>query len=176
MGNNARIRRRAKAAKRAAAKQAARTKQKATIGQTQQKRLLTPPPLHRRLFRATTWAIASVVGLIGLASGIDSLWGPPWPTDPDIHANGSDPGAPFSLPFSVKNNSGIFAMHADGFGCLIDKLETTGGGVMSNVNELRPAKIVISPRGGVFNFSCHVARIPSELVKTEPAAVNRTVV
>lgn len=64
------------------------------------------------------WAIYQI------ADGVREIYAA---TFPEIHVAGSDPGAPFSLPFSVTNQSNWFDMKNVTWECRVLLLETTVG-------------------------------------------------
>jgi hypothetical protein len=126
-----------------------------------------------RAIRAHPWWVAAwslVAGLsliVGLLSGLDSiLGGPIWPTDPDIHPAGSDPGSPFSLPFSVTNKSVIFPDKASRITCLLVNMETRGNNTFKNTEITVGPEKDIKPTETV-NFSCGIAVPPNYVVSAQ---------
>jgi hypothetical protein len=76
--------------------------------------------LHRRGFQAIRWLTATTVALFAVIGGIVGIWGPPWPTDPEIHPHDTTDGSSLVLPFIVKNRSAFFDMLNVKFRCGID--------------------------------------------------------
>src|ERR1700737_4760374 len=72
---------------------------------------------HRWWFRATEWTFGIVVAAMGIVATIAGIWGPIWPTDPEIHPHDVVDGSSFILPFTVKNRSIIFDMPNVEFTC-----------------------------------------------------------
>lgn len=57
---------------------------------------------------------------LGIASGVDQLWGKFWPTDPIISPHDSASETSLILPFNVENESVVFAMDDVQFTCGVD--------------------------------------------------------
>jgi hypothetical protein len=81
---------------------------------------------------------------------------------PDIGVSGSDPSQPFALPFTVKNNSSLFAMVDTTPECEIDKVGTReGGGIRWLTLELSPYTV---SRDSTGNFTCSIDLVPNDIV------------
>ncbi|MDA8247590.1 MAG: hypothetical protein M0Z28_00270 [Rhodospirillales bacterium] len=94
-----------------------------------------PPPIKPSGWHA--WKLlklicAIFIGGMGLSASIDQIWGPFWPTTPNIYPASNDPGSPFSLPFSISNKSILFSYTSVVADCLIDKVEINGQTIISN--------------------------------------------
>ncbi len=83
----------------------------------QQRQKITPRQLQpleetrlRKLGKIPSGLWKILVGTLGLATTIFSLWGAWASTIPEIRAVGSDAAAPFSMPFSVTNPSSYFSL------------------------------------------------------------------
>ncbi len=77
-------------------------------------------PKRRCWFRATSWAIGTLVATIGLIASIDAIWGPAWPTAPEIHPSDAIDPHSFRIPLTVKNASIVFGINDAEFRCGID--------------------------------------------------------
>lgn len=89
--------------------------------------------------------------LLSASGGLEPLL----PNDPDIAPVGSDPGSPFSLPFSTKNGSLVFAMHNVSITCLIDHIRTRDGSTIDDSEFTRPFPTFINTRD-TKNFGCGI--------------------
>jgi hypothetical protein len=107
-----------------------------------------PPTPSRSAIRHRLGAAAAfVVALVGLTASIDAIWGPIWPTVPDIHPGPPDPVSPFAVPFTIKNRSVVFKVWGASITCLIDSMTMKGNNTMTNASvgiadmvELEPAE------------------------------------
>lgn len=85
------------------------------------RQLLSLTKAHQQWWNSAKWVGVSAVGITGLLSALESiLGGPPWPADPDIHAQNAANGSPLILPFTVHNRSVFFDMPNVQFMCGID--------------------------------------------------------
>jgi hypothetical protein len=81
--------------------------------------LLTSPQ-HRRWRQAAKWVgtvTSGFFGIAGLIMWIAGIWGPVWPTGPEIHPNGLDLIRPLSVPFDIENKSIIFPVRIHSVSC-----------------------------------------------------------
>jgi hypothetical protein len=62
------------------------------------------------------------VGVVGLIGAVDAIWGPIWPTLPEIRVTGSDDASPFAFPFVIRNNSVLFGMRINGWTCIVGEM------------------------------------------------------
>lgn len=63
------------------------------------------------------FAGAALTGLAALLGAFYAIWGPPWPTSPEIRVSGIDPSSPFAFPFQIANKSALFGVHIDRLNC-----------------------------------------------------------
>lgn len=81
-----------------------------------------PPakPQSRRLWRyAGGKAFWFINAMIGLVSGMMSIWGPIWPTEPAFSPGEPSFGQPLDIPFSVTNTSALFNIGNLKIGCVL---------------------------------------------------------
>jgi len=119
---------------------------------------------------------ARTVELTGLLASAIVFWDVYTHTSPEIRADDSDPSAPFSLPFSVKNDSYIFdlgdARWRCGFrwenevGRIVDFGTDPSGGIT------RGTVTTIPPRG-IKNYRCSIG-MPAAGVKSLTASIHVT--
>jgi hypothetical protein len=64
--------------------------------------------------------VASAVAVLGVVSTVYTIWGPPWPTNPEIRPRDVIDGSSFVLPFTVRNPSAVFDMDNVEFTCGVD--------------------------------------------------------
>jgi hypothetical protein len=93
--------------------------------------------------------VASIAGIIGF---LTYVWGPFWPTPPELHPIGND----FSLPFSVNNRNNWFDLTDISFKCALGPSESTDPRVHysydASVSHIFAAAI---PAGTHANFRCN---------------------
>jgi hypothetical protein len=75
--------------------------------------------MHRRLWLVAKVTAAFLAGLVGLVGSIYEIWGPPWPTDPEIRFQNALRESSFILPFSLRNKS-ILPMNNVAMTCGVD--------------------------------------------------------
>lgn len=125
-----------------------------------------PTPPHRKWTQAAVWVASAVITAMGLVATIASIWGPIWPTYPDVRPAGSDPGSPFSLPFSITNRSIIFGHGAAKTTCIVIQMKTMEDATLTNVRlgiwlpkEIGPAESA--------NVSCGIRVPPNDVISVE---------
>jgi hypothetical protein len=110
-------------------KQAKRAKNRTDSKKQQRLNKATPAPhptsllqrtRHKWWFSALEWALGSAVGALAIVASISGIWGPIWPTDPEIHSRDALNGSSFILPFTVKNKSILFDIVDAEFTCGVD--------------------------------------------------------
>jgi len=74
-----------------------------------------------------------------------------------ISVSSSDPKQPFYFPFSLTNNSHIFAMHNIKHNCFVDDLELPGGGGLKNIGISFQGESSKLEPGDIVNVSCRRA-------------------
>jgi hypothetical protein len=102
---------------------------------------------------------------LSLVAAISGIYGPIWPTWPEIQPSGNDPGSPFSLPFTVTNKSEVFPLMGAKFICHFTKIETFGNLFYGSdlATQIGPPKAV--QPGEMQNFSCGIG-LPAHTVKS----------
>jgi hypothetical protein len=78
-----------------------------------------PTRMHRRLWLTAKMIGGFLIGFLGLVGSIYGIWGPPWPTDPDIQFQNALRDSSFILPFALKNKS-VFPMNNVAMTCGVD--------------------------------------------------------
>jgi hypothetical protein len=64
--------------------------------------------MQRRMIHAGQWIVRGLVGLLAVVGSVYGIWGPPWPTAPEIHPRDTSNGSSLILPFNVQNKSVLF--------------------------------------------------------------------
>jgi hypothetical protein len=64
--------------------------------------------------------IAATIAIIGLGASIDQLWGPFWPTTPEISLQAASAGSSEALPFEITNQSVLFKIKDANLVCFLD--------------------------------------------------------
>jgi hypothetical protein len=97
--------------------------------------IAAPPPPPRQLsrlqrfqqsilYRVAARTISALALLVGIVAGIDTLWGPFWPTTPDVTVGPPDQSAPFAVPFTLENRSIAFPIEGQFF-CVLHRIVDT---------------------------------------------------
>lgn len=132
-------------------------------------------PLARPREESTTsarrcwWKVAKPVGatiaaIVGLSGSLAGIWGPFWPTRPYIHPAGTDPGSPFSLPFTVANRSVLFPLKNARVSCIISRVDIYKEAMMKNITLYVKEEKSIPP-GSYLDFRCRI-EVPSYSVSS----------
>jgi hypothetical protein len=101
--------------------------------------------------------IAFAIALVGLVASIDGIWGPIWPTTPDIHPGPPDPVSPFAVPFTIKNRSVLFNIKSASIVCLVDSLNAKNPGIFLTNNRIRVTwEFTLNPEE-TRPFSCEIS-------------------
>jgi len=90
------------------------------VAQEQTHKSLLERVRHKWWFRAAEWAVGVVIVILGIVASIAGIWGPIWPTDPEIHPHDVLNGSSFILPFTVQNKSIVFEIPDAEFTCGVD--------------------------------------------------------
>jgi hypothetical protein len=116
-------------------------------------------------------AIGTTVATIGLVASVVAIWGPIWPTDPDIHPQNTVNGSSSILPFTVKNKSILFGIWNAEFACGAEKIYVNDGAkhhfglqntaVFNGYYSIRPEQTI--------NYTCDASKFVS--FGTNPPAV-----
>src|SRR5215475_12218164 len=83
----------------------------------------------RRYVRWFNRLVLGAVGLAGFIASVAGIWGPFWPTDPEIHPQNTVNGSSFILPFTVQNHSVLFGIQNAEFTCGFGQLYLTNPSV-----------------------------------------------
>jgi hypothetical protein len=75
--------------------------------------------MHRRLLMAAKVVFGLLVTLFGVVGGIYGIWGPLWPTDPEIKFQNALQDSSYILPFALKSKS-ILPMNDVAMTCGVD--------------------------------------------------------
>jgi hypothetical protein len=116
-----------------------------------------PPPPRSAIRRRLVFATTFVVGLISLIASIDGLWGPIWPTTPDIHPGTPDPVSPFAVPFTIKNRSVLFNVENGSIVCFVDRLKAKDNWLDLTKNRFRVADGLTLVTEETRPFSCKIS-------------------
>jgi hypothetical protein len=92
--------------------------------------------------------------VLSVASNIVTVWGPFWPTAPDIAPNYPSAGSPFEIPFKFENSSRIFDFHDVNVGCNINHVRINPGSLKFDNNILRRIQAVEVEAHSVKTFIC----------------------
>jgi hypothetical protein len=105
----------------------------------------------RMPFRILSAVAGTAIAVFG---ALYAVWGPFWPTDPQIHASGPD----FSLPFTVTNSNNWFDIYSMQLFCVLGKTTPADPreGVASN-NLFKFTDNRGIPHGWKHSYSCEVA-------------------
>jgi hypothetical protein len=109
---------------------------------------------------------AVLVELISVAAALLAFWEFWVQTIPEIRPSGSDPSAPFLLPFVVKNNSSFFSIYSDQWFCGAYYKDNQGtvARIDAEANMSRNANRIIKP--GISSiFHCSI-RVPGQDIKS----------
>jgi hypothetical protein len=79
--------------------------------------LITVRRIRLSLARNASRIGAAATGLTAIVGTVYGVWGPPWPTSPEIRTSGVDPSSAFAFPFRMVNRSVLFRMHIDQVDC-----------------------------------------------------------
>jgi hypothetical protein len=82
-----------------------------------------PPPKSpiaspSSLWKAIKWALGTLVALVSLVAALDQIWGPMWPTSPDVEPGSYDEAQPLVLSFTARNRSVLFPINAFHVACI----------------------------------------------------------
>jgi hypothetical protein len=86
-----------------------------------------------RLYRFAAWFFSVIFALGALLGTADELWGPVWPTSPEIESSSMSATDPFAIPLLVSNESVVFDLRGVTFTCIIQEMSTNHDGHMNNV-------------------------------------------
>ena len=110
-----------------------------------------------------------LVEIAGVCASLLAFWGIYVLTIPEIRPTGNDPAAPFLFPFSVRNDSTLFAMKNVKWTCLIKRMEFGVGNIMVD-SRLASGGIAKIEPGGVENYRCSIG-LPRDSVKLLSIAI-----
>jgi hypothetical protein len=115
-----------------------------------------PESLWRRLaksrpYRFLAFVIAFLFGAGTIAQTLIALWGPFWPTPPDLKSIGDD----FALPFLVDNGNKWFDIANIQFKCFLSK--TVSNKLDSSFNTYVGRDMVGIAAGAHHSYTCRVA-------------------
>jgi hypothetical protein len=80
---------------------------------------IPPTRMHRRLLTAAKVVFGMLVTFFGIVGGIYGIWGPLWPTDPEIKFQNALRDSSFILPFALRDKS-ILPMNNVAMTCGVD--------------------------------------------------------
>jgi hypothetical protein len=124
-------------------------------------------PVHRHLMDWGKWAVRGVLALLAVVASVYGIWGPPWPTAPEIHPRDTANGSSLILPFNVQNRSIFFPITDAQMTCGVDWL------FVKDARENKFTSIHTAFSNGAYTFPAggQPTTYPcdaSELVKIEP--------
>jgi hypothetical protein len=125
----------------------------------------TTGKLHKNRFSTIGSILAAIVTFGGVVGLIWLIYDTYEHTFPEIHLFATDSHWPFLLPFTVKNNSSIFAMHDIQWYCYIDKIDFAAGGGIYYIMLSDSTKTTIGPEKAV-NYRCLLAGVESKWLKS----------
>jgi hypothetical protein len=117
-------------------------------------------------FRTTkTWKVLVVFsevfsGAFVLAQGVVTLWGPFWPTKPDVQFHDTVDASSFVLPFKLTNRSVLFSIENADITCGVDLLYFIDANKRTGILRdaiFKPGPISIGRDGDFTNFPCTAA-------------------
>ena len=136
--------------------------------QTQQRVRQSPQRrVHQHLIHASKWIVRGVLGLLAVVGSVYGIWGPPWPTAPEIHPQDVLNGSSLILPFKIQNKSIFFPITDAEMTCGVDWLfvKDANRHTFTSIHTAFSNGTYSFPAGGQpATFRCDA----SELIKIEP--------
>jgi hypothetical protein len=115
-----------------------------------------PKLLRQRWFLTIKWIVGSAITLLGAVAAVVGIWGPPWPTGPEIHPTGLDLAKPLTVPFDFVNKSLVFPIHIRAVGCgFLNEFILHQGGKFTTLLEIHDADMTIPPHNQI-PYGCYV--------------------
>jgi hypothetical protein len=110
-------------------------------------------PSRTSIYRATRWLVGAAVATFAVATGIVSIWGPFWPTYPQIHAVGPE----FSLPFAILNSNNFYDIFSMKIICALGNTVPDNPKAFASYNVSVLDDEVGILAGGKHSYTCDVA-------------------